>query len=239
MLFSFKRPRKILLNSRPKEEFKWPWKGLAQFGNSSRSHPGAWPGERDSTDWKIYHRLGSGGEMRTPSPAPTVSNINRNPFFDRGRSRTCCPLPRGAGGSPGVRPHPFPIAGCAGTATGGKAPEYSWLNWWDGAAGSKCISLSRSPRHFEMSRSSLRSCRAPEREKEGIGISRASNYAGMGSRSPRCVEQAGVGSQPFWNKLSCSRFPLSAVIFVPLLHVNWSFLFPFLAETSAFNARKQ
>lgn len=83
------------------------------------------------------------------------------------------------------------------------------------------------PWHFEMSRSSLRSSRAPEREEDGTGISRSSNYGETGNTSPRCVEQPGVDSQPFWHKLSYLRFPLSAVVFVPLLHVNWSFLFFF------------
>jgi len=90
-----------------------------------------------------------------------------------------------------------------------------------------------------MSRSSLCSCRAPAREEDGTGISSASDCAGMGSTSPRCTEQAGVGAQPFCSKLSYFRFPLSAVIFVPLLHVNSSFLVPFLAEIPAFNAHKQ
>lgn len=51
--------------------------------------------------------------------------------------------------------------------------------------------------------------------------------AGMGSASLRGTEQAGVGAQPSCSEPGCSRFSLSAVIFVPLLHVNWCFLFPF------------
>lgn len=81
------------------------------------------------------------------------------------------------------------------------------------------------PWHFEMSRSSLHSSRAPKREEDGTSISRSSNYGETGNTSPRCVEQAGVDAQPFWHKLSYLRFPLSAVVFVPLLHVNWSFIF--------------
>lgn len=101
LLFSFKKPRKILTNSGPKDEFKWRRKGLAQLGNHSRSHPGAGANRRA---WKINHRWRSKEEMKEPSPAPAVSNINRKSFFDQGRSRPCCLLLLGCPSVPSPSP---------------------------------------------------------------------------------------------------------------------------------------
>lgn len=189
--------------------------------------------ERLITGGGVEERWGSQVQL------PLSATPTENPFLTWAGAGHAVRSSGVVGRSPRNSPHPFSIAGCAGSAMGDKALVYSWLNWWDWGCWQQ-MHLSLSVRqHFEMSCSSLHSCWAPERGEEGIGISRASSYAGMGSISPPCVEQAGVGVQPFWNKLSYLWFPLSAVIFVPLLHVNWSFLFPFLAETFAFNAHKQ
>lgn len=95
--------------------------------------------ERFIAGWGAEERWGSRVQL------PLSATSTEKPFWTWAGAGHAVRSSGAAGGSPRVSPHPFPIAGCAGTTKGDKAPVYSWLNWWDGAAGNKCISLSLDP----------------------------------------------------------------------------------------------
>lgn len=187
------------------------------------------------TAWRMFQGWGAearwGSHVQQPLPAKPIEKC----FFDMDGSGSCCPLLRVAAGYAGVSPCSSAVAG---TAVADKVPAYSRLNWWDGVAGSKCSSQSQ---HSEM--------RPPpppipaqlwrEVRKEQA-LAEPLMREEWGARPWGACSRLGKELSPSGTSWNALGFLRSAVILVPLLNVNQTFLFfPFLAETSVFNARKQ
>lgn len=224
--------------SGPKDDFWWPWKGLAQLGNSSRSPPGA------GTHWWVgFDRLkdlSQAEEWSRDEEAKSSSCCQQHQqkiLFWRGLEQDMLSAPPVGvwGGRGGWVPHWRLSQGLPSSLSHRRLHRDRKGRWSDSVFLIKLMRWGcwQQIHPFSPSPGTLKRAAAPpvpaELPSEGSKEQASAEplIAGMGSASPRGAEQAGVGAQPSCSEPGCSRFSLSAVIFVPLLHVNWWFLFPF------------